>query len=103
MNRAILTGRFANGFSQLGQEVRTRFVVYGMHGVESQSVNAIFLDPVERVVNEIVAHWATLRAIKVDGLPPGSPVAISEILWRIQVKVVSFRSEVVVDNIQEDH
>ena len=50
-------------------------VVDRVHGVEAQAVEAIFVDPVERVVEEEIAH---LRTLEIDRRTPGRVRAFAE-------------------------
>ena len=43
---------------ELGQEIGLRIVDDRVHGVEPQAVDVILLEPVQRVVDEEVAHRA---------------------------------------------
>src|SRR5258706_2479008 len=63
----------------------------------------VFGQPVERVLDEEVPHGTAFGPIKVDGTTPRSAVAVGKHLWRIRIKVISFRAKVVVDDIQQDH
>ena len=46
----------AHALGDLGDDVRPAVVEDGVHGVEAQAVEVEFLEPVERVVDEEVAH-----------------------------------------------
>ena len=74
-----------------------------MNGIEAESVEVIFLEPVKSIVNEEVAHDTTVRAIEVDRISPGCLMALGKELRRVLVEVIAFRTEVVVDNIEKDH
>src|SRR5258706_11580138 len=63
----------------------------------------VFGQPVERVLDEEVPHGTAFGPIKVDGTTPRSAVAVGKKLWRIRIKVISFRAKVVVDDIEQDH
>ena len=49
-----------------------------MDGVQTQPVKAIFLEPVERILNEEVADSPTFWSIEIDGLAPRSGMPIGE-------------------------
>ena len=49
-----------------------------MHGVEAQAVEVIFLEPVQRVVDEEVAHRPRLGAVDIDAGAPRRLVAVGE-------------------------
>src|SRR5579864_2764212 len=94
---------FPNSLGELQQNVRLGVVNDGMHGVKTQAVEVIFLQPVKRVVNEKISDHATVGTVKVDRVSPWSAMAIGEKLRRISVQVVSFRTEVVVDHVEKNH
>ena len=71
-----------------------------MYCVEPQTIEVVFLQPIERIMNEVITNGATIQAVKVDGLSPRSVVAIGKELWCIEREVVSFRPKVVVHNIE---
>src|SRR6266480_2657245 len=94
---------FAYGFGQLCQYVGMRFIHDGVHGVKTQAIEVILLEPVKRIVNKEIADNPASRTIKVDGIAPGGAMATSEKLWSVSAKVIPFRTKVVVDHIQKDH
>src|SRR5262245_62196523 len=49
---------------KLGENVGRGVVGNGMHRVEPQPVEVVLLEPVERVVGEVVAHHASVRTVK---------------------------------------
>src|SRR5262249_34971126 len=85
---------------QLPDDVRLAAIVNGVHRIEPQTVDVVFLEPIERVVNEEVAHHGAARAIEVDGCAPRSLVARIEELRSVEVQVVTFGAKVVVDHIE---
>src|SRR5215472_2298207 len=78
VDETILPSCLPNAFRELGHEVRAGIIADGVHGVDTQSVNAVLLDPIERVVNEVVADLAASWAVKVEGFSPGSSVPLAE-------------------------
>src|SRR5581483_9638683 len=72
-------------------------------GIEAESVEVIFLQPVQRVVNEEIAHRPAAWAVEVDRFSPGRAMAIREKFRRIGTQIISFRPEVVIDHVQKDH
>ena len=61
------------------------------------------LEPVKRVVNEEFADVPAVLIIEIDGVPPGCEMAFREERARISREVISRRSEVIVDDIDEHH
>ena len=78
------------GLRNLGHDVRRRIVTDGMDRIEPQPVETVLLDPVERVVNEEIAHRARAGAIEVDRRAPGGLMLRVEELRTIGVEVVSY-------------
>ena len=66
---------------QFRENVGGRVVDNGVNRVETQSVEMIFGQPVERIVNEEIADDSTLGAIEVDAVSPRSTVSIGKELW----------------------
>src|SRR5262252_2390158 len=60
----------AHGARQLSQDVGSGFVDDRMDGIEAQAVDAVFLEPIERIVHEEIAHYTTAGSIEVDGISP---------------------------------
>ena len=76
----------------------------GVDGVEAQAVEVVFLEPVQRVLDEEVAHdAAALLAVEVDAGAPGRLVTLGEERLGVGVEVVPGRAEVVVDHVEEHH
>src|SRR4051794_12476186 len=71
-----------------------------MYSVQPQSVDVVVPKPHQRVVDDEAPDLVALRSIKVDGLSPriGS---VAEVRPE-QRQIVSARTEVVVDDIQDD-
>ena len=55
---------------QLVEEMRRRIVANRVHGVEAQAVEVKLVEPVQRVVDEEVAHDAAVLAVEIDRLRP---------------------------------
>src|ERR1700722_3874258 len=69
--------------------------------IQPQCIDVEVLDPVEGVLDEEPAHGVAVRPIEVDRFSPGRLVPRSEIGTE-GAQVVSFRPEVVVDNVERD-
>ena len=74
-----------------------------MHGVKTQGVEVIFLEPIKRIVNKEISYGAARRTVEIDGVAPGSAMASGKKLRSVSSQVVPFRSEVVVDHVQKHH
>src|SRR5262249_17032935 len=72
----------------------------GVNRIETQTVETIFLEPVERIVDEIIAH-GPLREI--DRGAPGGLAALGEKLRGIMVKIIPLGPEMIVDDVQHHH
>ena len=63
----------------------------------------IFGQPVKRIVDEEVADDSAVRTIEVDALAPRRTVPIGKKLRRIRPEIISLRTKMVVDDIQQNH
>ena len=72
----------------------------GVNRVEAQAVEAIFHQPVQRVVGEEAPH---LVAAEIDRRPPGRIDVVAKELRRVGMQIISVRSEMVVDDVEKDH
>ena len=71
-----------------------------MHGIEAQPVEAVFHQPVERVLGEELAH---LRAAEIDRRAPRRRHIVAEELRRVAREIIPVGPEVVVDHVEKDH
>src|ERR1700683_81673 len=99
----IRLDRTSHYIGDFSEDVGRGVVNNGMNRVQSDSVEMIFGQPMHRVMNEEVADSAALGSIEIDCVAPWSLVPAGKKLRRIRVQIISFRAEVVVDNIQQDH
>ena len=83
------------------QERPSREVQYGVHRIQAQGIDMELSDPVEGVFDEEPAHLVAVRAVEVQRRPPGGAVGIGKVGAEVR-KVISFRSEVVVDDVQNN-
>ena len=90
----------AHRCGQFGHEWLRRQIHNGMEGVQAQGVNMIFRAPKEGVVDEEAPHLIAVRAVEVEGRPPGGVVALGEIR-AVSRQVVAFRAQVVVNHVQD--
>src|SRR5258708_38969129 len=74
-----------------------------MHGIQPQTVEMIFSQPVERIINEEIPDNPVFRAVEVDAVAPWRAVTIGKKLWRVGPKIISFRAKMVVNNIQQNY
>src|SRR5579872_73403 len=103
MNIALACKFCAYLFSQLRENVRPGIVYNCVYGIESQPVEVILLQPIQRIVNVEIAYRTAVRTIEVDRLSPWSFVPLGKELRRIQPKVIALRTEMVIDHIQKHH
>ncbi len=75
-------------------------VADGVDGVEAQAVEAEFIEPVERVVDEEIAD---LGRRDIDRRTPRGVRRLVEERRGIGPEVIAFGTEVVVDDVEEDH
>ena len=62
--------RGAGVLGDLGDDGALAVVEDRVHGVEAQAVEVILLEPIERVVDEEVAHRPRLGAVEIDARRP---------------------------------
>ena len=103
MNVTVRSDFASHSFRKLQKHVLRRGVMDCMHRIEAKAIEAVFGEPVKRVVDEVFAHPAAALAAEVDGGAPGRLVLIGEELRRVKAEVVPLRAKVVVDDIQEHH
>ena len=70
-----------------------------MYGIEPQSVETIVAKPYDCILNCKSAH---LRLTEIDRVPPRR-LRFHEEFRRVSAKVVSFRPEVIVDDVEQHH
>ena len=93
----------AHPLGKLLQQVLRAVVEDGMHRVQPQAVEVELLDPVEGVVDHEFAHRAAVWPVEIDCRAPWRLVTIGEGLRRDRVDISAFRSEVVVDDVEQHH
>src|SRR6185312_13182078 len=93
----------SHGPSQLRKYVRLGIVSDRMHRIEAQPIKAVLFEPVNCVVNKIVAHHAAVRPVKIDGVAPWCAMTAGEESWSIAAKIISLGPEVVVNHIEKNH
>src|SRR5256885_2891256 len=103
MNLALSAELCAHRFGQFSENVWARIVSNGMNRVQTQSVEVILLQPVQRIVNEKIAYGPAARAVKIDRLSPRGAMTIGEELRRVKSQIIAFRPKVVVNHVQKHH
>src|ERR1022692_2842614 len=63
----------------------------------------IFVQPVERIVNEEIANRVAFRTVVVDAIAPWSVMAVGKKLRSIGMEIVPLRPKVVVNDIEQNH
>src|SRR6185437_9072855 len=71
-----------------------------VHRIQPEPVEVILLEPVERVVQEEIAHGAPAGRLEVDRGTPGGRMPVGEELRRVEVEEVALWPEVVVDDVE---
>src|SRR5437016_196462 len=72
-----------------------------MDGVDAQCIDVKLIDPHQCIVNKEPSHVIALRAVEIDRLAPRRLVAVGEVRTEI-AQIVSFRAEMVVDDVEND-
>ncbi len=86
---------------ELLHKVDRRAVHELVHGIEPQAVDVVVAQPHQGVVAEEAPHLVAARVLEVDGVAPGSAVAVGQVGAELR-GVVSHRPEVVVDHIDQN-
>ena len=84
-----------------GDDVPRRIVTNGLHGVQAQTIQMIFREPVDGIIDDEAPHAIASFAVVIDRLTPRSLVARGEV-WPKQTEVIALVAEMVVDHIQND-
>ena len=96
-------GLGAHAFGKFVQHMLRAVVDDRMHGVEPQPVQMELLDPVERVLDDELAHRLAVLAVVIDGVAPGRLVALGEEARGVGGEVVPVGTKVIIDHVEEDH
>ena len=91
----------ANAGGEFVEQIGPRIILDGVDGVEAKPVQMKLLDPIFGVLDEEVAHGARVRPIKLDGIAPGRFVPAGEEIGRVEREEIPFRTEVVVNDVQQ--
>jgi hypothetical protein len=89
------------GSREFGEERSGRLIKDGVDGIEAEGIDMELGLPEEGVLQEKVADGITVGPVEVEGLSPGSAIAISEVGGEIS-EVIAFGPEVIVDDVQND-
>src|SRR5258708_38958852 len=102
MEPAAQVGRQGiNRSGKLGKEWEGTRIEDSMNGVQSKSVDVKLSKPVQRILDEEVADFITVGAIKVQSRSPGRAITVRKI-WAELAKAIAFRPEGVVNHVQRD-
>src|SRR5271170_4384534 len=88
---------------QFCENVRHRVVDNGVNRVQPETIEMIFSQPVERIVDEEITDHSAFWTIEVDAVSPRRGVSIGKELWRVRPEVISLGAKMVVDHIQQNH
>ena len=70
-----------------------------VHGIEPQSVEAVFAQPVQRILD---GEGANLRYPVIDRAAPGG-LRFREEFGRIAAEIIPLRAEMIVDDVEKHH
>src|SRR4030095_5818673 len=73
-------------------------IINAMNGIQTQTVNMVFNEPIEGILNDEVAYRITVRTVIVDGCSPRGPVPIGKIRTKV-AEIIALRPQVVVHNV----
>src|SRR5437763_686873 len=72
-----------------------------VHGIDAQCIDVKLVDPLQRTMDEEPSHMIALLAVEVERVSPRRLVSIGEVRTELR-DVVSFRPEVVVDDVEDE-
>ena len=87
----------ADGGGEVGQRALRRD---GVRRIEAQAVEAVFVEPIKRIMGEEIAHFASPER---DRRTPRCLRAFVEERLGIAVQVIPVRAEMVIDDIEQHH
>src|SRR5262249_34063684 len=88
--------------AELKQKRLRRVIEDCVHRVDAERIDMAFANPIERVLDKIISHLVAVRAVEVQRRAPWRLVTLGEIAPAEIPKVISFRSEVVVNDVEND-
>src|SRR5579863_1585048 len=88
-----------NSDTELLQKLARRRIDDCMDRVETKRIDVELGDPLQGVLDEVVAYLVAVGSVKIEGFAPICFVYISEIRAKIG-QIISFGTEVVVNNIE---
>lgn len=74
-----------------------------MNSVHAKAVEAKFFNPIKDVLDEEVPNVIRMLAVIVDGRAPWRLVRRIKELRAIAREIVAFRTEMIIDDVQQDH
>ena len=92
--------RLHRGAYAVGKAAQEALLGDCMDRIEPQAVEAIFVQPIQRILREVVAN---LRAAEVDGGAPGRVQVVAEERLGEHMDVCAVRTEMVIHHVQHDH
>src|SRR5262245_20948043 len=72
-----------------------------VHRVEAQSVDGKIAYPITRIFDKETTHFVAVRSVDIQRQAPGSPIAVGKVRCEVG-KIISFRTEVVVNDIENN-
>src|SRR5215469_1015484 len=98
---AKLARKLINVLLDVRNDVQRRIVLDGLYGIEPQTVEVIFANPAERVLDDEAANVLAARLIVVDGITPWRAVLAGEIGPKLP-QITALVAEVVVNHVEHD-
>ena len=92
----------ADGFPDLGDNVRAAVVINRVHRIKAQPVEMVFFEPVKCIVDKVVAHYPVMRGGEIDRGSPRRVAALGKEVWRDRRQVIPLWAEMIVNHIEQD-
>ena len=93
---------FLDRACELSQETALRVIVDFVDRIETQAVEAIFFEPVQRVFDEELAYRLAVVVDDVDRRAPGRGEAVGVKDFTVRVQIISFGAKMVVHDVEKD-
>src|SRR5712691_7828887 len=91
-----------DGLTNFADDVGLALIENRVDGIKAEAVEAEFLQPIERVVYEKIAHWPVMRSGEINRGAPWRLVAVGKEIWSDCRQIITLGTEVVVDDVQKD-
>jgi hypothetical protein len=86
---------------ELLEEVTRTLILKRVRGIETEAIEMVLPQPLERVRHEEVAHFCAVRAVEVYTVAPWTVVPVCKVVRAERVRVGAVGAKVVVDDVEK--